>query len=482
MNDRRFASPERRRSVRGWVLYDFAESTFSTSILVAILPIYFLTIARDPAAVNFFGDIAINKVDAAWSLISYVRSSAVVPAGSDLTFSLFGIQITTAASSLWGYIISISTLTVALISPVLGAIADCSGTKKRFLAFFAFIGAFFSGMLVFVGQGDYLMASAFFMLANIGSAAGNVFYNALLPDVADSDSMDWVSGRGFSMGYLGGGLLLIINLLMIQQHELFGIPTVEWATRLCFVSVGIWWALFTLPILLWVHEYGTPAKSRGMYVRTGFQRIGKTLKKLRKLPDLLLFFLAYLIYNDGIQTVIVMATPFGKEVLDLDEATLIGTLLMIQIIGIPGSLAFGRLAQYWGAKRTVMLSLVIWSGVVIYAWQMTSGLEFWILGGLVGVVLGGSQAISRSLYAVLIPKRQAAEFYGFLSFSSRFASFIGPLVFALTRDITGSMRSSILVLIAFFLIGSGILSIVNVRRGREAAAAMDNEFAASPTT
>ena len=396
-----------------------------------------------------------------------------------MSFNFLGVQIRTAASSLWGYTISLSTLLVALMSPVLGAIADSGGTRKRFLAAFGFTGALFSALLVTVGQGDYLLAAFLFLVANIGSAAGNVFYNALLPSVADESEMDWVSGKGFSMGYLGGGILLVINLVMIRQHEWFGIPSVEWATRLCFVTVGVWWAVFTLPVLLWVKERSNGRREKAS-ITDGFRRIAATMRSLRRFPDLLRFFLAYLIYNDGIQTVIVMATPFGKEVLRLDETSLIGTLLMIQIIGIPGSLVFGKIAQRWGAKRAVLLSLCIWCGVVVYAWQMTTAAEFWALGVMVGMVLGGSQAISRSLYAKLIPKAQAAEFYGFLSFSSRFASFLGPLVFALARDITGSMRTGILVLIAFFVIGLALLRFVDIARGIASARAADGNGGLAP--
>ncbi len=421
------------KRVWGWVLYDFAESTFATSILVAVLPIYFLSIAPE----------------------------------GDITFSIAGFSFRTAAPSIWGYTVALSTIIVAAISPILGAVADYSGTRKRFLAAFGYLGALFSGLLFLVGDGQYLLAAVLFMVANIGSAAGTVFYNALLPEVAAPEDMDWVSGKGFSMGYLGGGILLVVNMLMIGNWEWFGFSSQQWAVRTCFLTVGVWWAVFATPTMLWVDETRRVRgpTDRVSYFSLGFRRIFRTLRELRNYRDLLVFLVAFLIFNDGIQTVIVMATPYGKAVLNLDEGALLGTLVMIQAIGIPGSLLFGRLAKAWNAKSTVMATLAVWMGIVVYAWQMESATEFWVLGGLVGLVLGGSQAISRSLYAAMIPKAQAAEFYGFLSFSSRFASFLGPLAFAVARDVTGSMRTGILVLIAFFGVGLALLALVDVRRG-----------------
>lgn len=424
------------REVWGWAFYDFAESSFATSILVAVLPIYYLTIA---------------------------------PAG-DIILKVGPWRITTAASSLWAYTISVSTMLVGLPSPVLGAIADYSGARKRFLGAFGYVGALFSALLVLVGQGEYLLASVLFCVANIGSVGGSIFYNALLVDVAPPGKIDWVSGKGFAFGYVGGGALLVANLVMISRPGWFGIPSVEWAARVCFLTVGIWWAVFALPTMFWVRERPfTGVRPPGGYVAIGLRRTWRTLRQLLGYRDLVVFLLAFLVFNDGIQTVIVMAIPYGKETLALDNSTLMGVLVLIQAIGVPGSLLFGKLAEAWGAKRALMLSLVIWSGVVLYAWRMTDAAEFWVLGALVGVVLGGSQAISRSLYGAMIPPVQAAEFYGFLAVSSRFSSFFGPLVFGLARDLTGSMRLGILALIVFFVFGLAMLALVNVARGIERA-------------
>lgn len=425
-------SREHRRSILGWAFYDWAESAFSTSILVAVLPIYYLAIAPE----------------------------------GPITFSLGPWQVTTAATSLWAYTISVSTLLIAIPSPVLGAMADFAGRRKRYLGVFAYLGALFTGLLVFVGQGDYLLASLLFTVANIANVGGNTFYNALLLDVAPKGRIDSVSSKGFALGYAGGGLLLVINLLMVSQHHLFGIPSPEWGARLSFLSVGLWWGIFTLPTLFWVRESKTPAAPPAhRYVKAGLRRTMGTLKAVAGYRDLLIFVVAFLIYNDGIQTVIVMAIPYGKEVLGLGAGTLMGALVLIQAIGIPGSLLFGMAAERWGAKRALMGGLTIWLGVVLYAWRMTEAWEFWVLGALVGLVLGGSQAISRSLFGAMIPQGQSAEFFGFLSVSSRFASFLGPLAFGLTRDITGSMRLGIVALTGFFIAGLVVLTFVNVQRG-----------------
>ncbi len=430
--------PRSRRSILGWALYDFAESAFATSILVAILPVYYLSIAPQGGIAVAFGPI----------------------------------RFTTAASSLWAYTISFSTMLIALPSPVLGALADSGGRRKLFLGVFGYTGALFSALLVFVGTGDYLLASALFCVANIGSVGSSTFLNALLLDVAPPGKMDSVSGKGFAAGYLGGGTVFVINLLMIAHPEWFGIPSQEWGIRLSFLVVGLWWAVFSIPTMLWVRERPREEKTHGSrIVREAFRTTWMTLRRITRFRDLSLYLLAFLVFNDGIQTVIVMAVPYAKETLRLDTTTLMGVLVLIQAIGIPGSLLFGWVAERLGSKRALLISLTIWSGVVIMAWRMTSAAEFWVLGACVGLVLGGSQAISRSLYGALIPQPRAAEFYGFLAVSSRFSSFLGPLVFGLARDITGSMRAGILALIVFFIVGSGLLLLVNMQRGIESARA-----------
>lgn len=427
----------KNREIFGWVMYDFANSSFATTILAAVLPIYF---------------------------------SSIIPR-EGVEFWLLERKIVLDASALWAYTISFSTLIVAVISPVLGAIADYSDSKKKFLFFYCYLGCLFSALLYFVKFGDYWMAVIFFALANIGFAGGNVFYNAFLPEIADMGEMDWISGKGYAYGYLGGGLLLVLNLLMIKRFSLFGIPNQEVGTRLSFISVGLWWGIFSIPLFAFVREKrkNLPMPGGRGYVYQGFNKIYITFKKIKNFNELVKFLISFLIYNDGIQTVVSMAVIFGRSALNLSTTTLIGTLLLIQFIGIPGSLIFGKLAERIGSKRTIFLTLIVWIGIVFYAYFMSGSLEFWILGGFVGLVLGGSQAISRSLYGSLIPERNTAEFFGFFAISNKFASIFGPLTFGVIESITGNPRKSILSVEIFFIIGIILLNFVNVKKGLEQA-------------
>ncbi|MFQ6617260.1 MAG: MFS transporter, partial [Fidelibacterota bacterium] len=267
------------------------------------------------------------------------------------------------------------------------------------------------------------------------------------------------------------GLLLVLNLLMIKRFSLFGIPNQEVGTRLSFISVGLWWGIFSIPLFAFVREKrkNLPMPGGRGYVYQGFNKIYITFKKIKNFNELVKFLISFLIYNDGIQTVVSMAVIFGRSALNLSTTTLIGTLLLIQFIGIPGSLIFGKLAERIGSKRTIFLTLIVWIGIVFYAYFMSGSLEFWILGGFVGLVLGGSQAISRSLYGSLIPERNTAEFFGFFAISNKFASIFGPLTFGVIESITGNPRKSILSVEIFFIIGIILLNFVNVKKGLEQA-------------
>jgi UMF1 family MFS transporter len=416
-------------------MYDWANSAFATSILAAILPIYFVSI--------------------------------VPKGGVDITILRFTFH--TFATPLWSYSITLAEVIVALSAPILGAIADSSQGKRKFLIFFTYLGAVFTALLVTVGYGDYLQAAFFFIVATIGFACGNVFYDAFLPEIAPEGEREYVSGKGYAYGYLGGGLLLVINLLMIQKHAWLGIPDMAWGSRLSFLTVGIWWVAFAIPTFIYVRDQKGVGVKHPHYIRQGFKALAHTMRKIRYFKELLKFLVSFLIYNDGIQTVIVMAAIFGKEELGFGTPTLIGCLLMVQIIGFPSSLFMGRLAQRIGEKRTIYLCLVVYCFIVIYGYFITRPVEFWALGFLVGLVQGGSQAISRSLYSSFVPVRNSAEFFGFFAVANRFASIFGPLCFGLVANITGSVRNSILALIAFFLIGLTILMTVDVEQGKKAA-------------
>jgi len=415
-------------------MYDWANSAFATSILAAILPVYFASLVPE--------------------------EGIMVPLGP--------LSFRTTAGALWAYAISFSLLLTALTAPILGALADFSGSKKRFLFGFTYTGVALTSLLYLVGEGDYWLCLALFVPANIGFAGSMTFYNAFLPQVAGEDKMDLVSGKGYAFGYIGGGLLLALHVLMITYYESFGISDRSVGIRISLASVGIWWGFFAIPLFLWVPEVKhSQSKPDGFsYTSYGFSQFLNTLKSFRRYPDLLWFLIAFLVYNDGIQTVIAMAAIFGKTALGLDTQTLIGTLLMTQFIAWPGALLFANLAERIQSKNAIMITLLMWIVIVTYAYFLKSALEFWILGGLVGLVLGGSQAISRSLYAKLIPKARPAEFFGFFTISAKFASIFGPLIFGLVTDLSENPRNAILSLILFFVVGMIILSRVDTERGR----------------
>jgi UMF1 family MFS transporter len=428
-----------RWEIVGWCFYDWANSAFATTVLAAVLPIYFIYIVPERGV--RFG----------------------LPGGPDWI---------THAPSLWAYSVSLSLLLVALSSPILGTIADRTGAKKRFLAAYALSGSLCTALLFFVRQGDVWLCLLLFMAANIGFSGGNVFYNAFLPQLVGPERMDRVSGMGFAYGYLGGGLLLALNLLMIQKPGLFGIPDTLLATRFCFVSVGIWWAVFSVPILTLLRErppVSTVPLPRNL-LTYGFKRVRQTVVTARQFSQLVRFLIAFLIYNDGIQTVILMATIFGSTELKMGAGTLLATLLLIQIVGVPGSLALGALAERYGVKRVLTFTLILWTGIVCYAFFIRTASQFVVLSVLVGIILGGSQALSRSLYARFVPPGHSAEFYGFYAISNKFASILGPFLFGLLADLTGNLRYSVLSVALFFLAGLILLVAVDVEKGVQEAA------------
>ena len=426
--------PMRKKAVFAWCMYDWANSAFATTVLAAVLPVYFASLVPEQG----------------------------------VTIRLGGTTFAASGSGLWGYAVSLSLLVTALCAPILGALADYSRSKKKFLLAFTLWGSMFTCLLFFVGHNDWLLCLILFVCANVGFAGSMPFYDGFLPEIAAPDEIDWISGKGYAFGYAGGGILLALHVLFITFHEAFGIADRSLSIRISLGSVGLWWILFALPLFLWVPEKRLKQQKplAFSYVTYGFVRLYNTLKQFRSYRDLVWFLIAFLIYNDGIQTVIAMAAIFGKTALGLDTTTLIGTLLMIQFIALPGALVFAKLAKYIHAKKAIMVSLVLWIGIVTYAFFIHSALEFWILGGLVGLILGGSQALSRSLYGQLIPQDRPAEFYGFFTISAKFASVLGPLLFGLVSDISDNPRHAILSIVFFFLVGFILLGTVNVKRGR----------------
>jgi UMF1 family MFS transporter len=377
----------------------------------------------------------------------------------------------TTASSYWGYTNTIAMLIVAFTAPVLGALADHSGTKKKFLAAFAALGILSTAGLVGVGRGDWLLASSLYILGMVGFSGGNNFYDSLLPHVAGDQEIDRISSWGYATGYLGGGILLVFNLAMILKPHFFGLPNAEWGTRYSFLTVSIWWALFTIPLLKNVSEPPVVriAGESANPLRASLQRLSLTFRNLRRHREAFKFLMAFWLYNDGIGTIISMAVIFGAEI-HIAQEHLIGSILAVQVVGVPCSILFGRIAGKIGAKNAIFAGLIIYTGISIGGYFLQTALHFWILAIFVGFVQGGTQALSRSLFGTLIPKSRSAEFYSFYDVSSKFAGIIGPAVFGIVGQLTGSSRLSILSLVVFFVVGGLLLITVDVKKGRQMVA------------
>jgi len=376
-------------------------------------------------------------------------------------------------TSRWGFTTALAALIAAVISPLLGAIADFQGSKKKFLAVFMGLGVVATALLFFPNQpGDWFIASFIFVFANIGFAGSLVYYDALLPHVARADEIDQVSSRGYMMGYIGGGILLAVNLVMIMFVPTW-IPSLGAGlmTRLSFVTVAIWWFAFSLPLFKRVKEpeRRIVAGEEGMQaVKVSVNRLAQTFKELKKYRDLSLGLLAFWIYANGIGTIITMATAYGKE-LQFSDTTLIGTLLMVQFLAAPFAYLFGWLAKKLGLKKSIYLSLAIYTLIAIAGYFLYQEWQFWVLGAAVATVQGGSQALSRSMIGRMMPKSKSAEFYGFFSVFEKFASILGPAIFAVISRIMNESRLSIASLVVFFGLGIYVLSRVNIERGKEVA-------------
>ena len=418
---------KKKKQIYSWVLYDWANSAFATTILAAVLPIFY----KDVAASSLPSNIA---------------------------------------TSYWGYTQTGAMIIIALVSPVLGAIADHSDSKKLFLRLFAYLGIIGTGLLYFIGQGNYILASIFFIIANIGFSGGNVFYDGFLPEITTNKKIDYTSSLGYAAGYLGGGILLAINLLMITRPSLFGIPDTVTATKLTFVTVALWWLIFSIPTFKFLPDPEIESEILNIkkYARIGFGRVKTTFSHIRRYRELWKFLIAFWLYNDGIGTIIRMATIYGREV-GIGQSDLIGALLLTQFVGIPCALIFGKLGEKIGAKKGIYITLVIYLFIIIRGYYLSSALDFWILAGMVGLVQGGASSLSRSLFGSMVPQNKSAEFYGFFGISSKFAAITGPAVFAYMGQITGSSRYGILAIAGFFILGMIVLSTVDVDKGRREA-------------
>jgi len=481
----------KQQVINAWCMYDWANSAFATTIMAAVLPIYYSQVA-----------------------------------GSTLPSS-------STATAYWSLGLSLSLLVVAILSPILGTVSDVARSKKQFLTIFATAGIIGTGLLVLVDEGDWLLASILFVMARIGFTAANVFYDALLPHVASrGEELDRVSARGYALGYLGGGLLLAVNAAMI-----FMLPG-NWGSRLSFLSVAVWWAVFSIPILRRVPE--PPSASVQLapgetVISVSFRRLKETLVDIRRYKELFKYLVAFLIYNDAIGTIIGVASIYGAE-LGFDTVQLVLALLLVQFAGIPFSLIFGRLpskseprrpqylafilynlvalpltgmlggrlladpsigailgviaaveavgvvlalllgrplfsrlADTLDTRRSIILSLSVYAVIAVWGYFLKSVVEFWLLAWMVAVVQGGSQALSRSLYASLAPAAKSGEFFGLFGVMEKFSAILGPLLFAAAVAIFGSSRPAILSLILFFIVGILLLRSVNIEEGTRVA-------------
>jgi len=445
-----------KREIFGWAMYDWANSAFSTTIGTVFLGPYLASLAAQAASQS-----------------------------PDKLAHFFGIPV--APDSFFPYCISFSVLMQVVFLPILGAIADYSHRRKQMMQLFATIGAVATILMFFTTAATWWLGGVLFIIANLTFGASIIFYNSYLPDIASEDQRDRVSSYGWAMGYLGDGLLLVLNLALYMFSGKLGIPK-DLAVRINLASAGIWWLTFAFFTWTRLHpRHATKQLPQGeTYVRVGFKQLWGTIREMKNFPETLKFLLAYFLYNDGIQTVISIASTFAAAPLirggvGMDQSTLIIVILMIQFMAFFGALLWGKMAAWFGAKRSIIISLVIWAGVTIYAYFGLRGpsrvLEFFILGACIAIVLGGSQAISRSLYAQIIPAGKQAEYYSFYEVSDKGTSWFGPLLFGLVNQLTGSLRPAILSLIFFFVVGLCILPFVNVKKAMEDVKAFETRNA-----
>lgn len=492
---------EYRKRIRAWTMYDWANSAFATTILAAVLPIYYSQVA-----------------------------GSTLPSPS-------------VATAYWSAGLSISLFITALLAPILGTISDVMRGKKRFLSIFVTMGVVGTGLLVLVDTGDWLLASILFIIGRVGFTAANVFYDALLPHVAREEDQDAVSTRGYAMGYLGGGILLAVNVVMLRAFP------GTWGPRLSFLSVAIWWAVFSIPVFRIVPEppaATTELEGDQTIIGVSLRRILNTLRDIRQYSELFKFLLAFLIYNDGIGTIIGVAAIYGAE-LGFGSVELVLALLLVQFVGIPFSLMFGRLptrrekrrplylafilynlfalpltsilgrfflpegydsnlgfiiglifavelvgillafllgrflfgslAERLNTKNSVILALVTYSVIAVWGYFLQSVIEFWFLAWMVAMVQGGSQALSRSLYASMSPATKSGEFFGLFGIMEKFSAILGPLIFASAVAAFGSSRPAVLSIIVFFIVGGALLLGVDVDLGRNVARREDAAIA-----
>jgi UMF1 family MFS transporter len=418
-----------RPELRAWAMYDWANSAFQTTVITAVFP-------------RFFSDFA---------------AAGLEPADATARFA-------------WATTVAVAV--TAIIGPVLGAVADVRGLKKRLLGIAMAVGIIATLLMATITEGGWIFAASVFVVANVAIASSFIFYDSLLPHIAAPEEMDRVSTAAYAIGYLGGGVLLLVNLAWILIPQTFGLPDSVAAIRLSFVSVAIWWLVFSLPLFFSVREPGpvleAGERARDSAIGVAAGRLRQSFHELRGYRQAFLMLVAFLLYNDGIQTIIRMASIYGAEI-GIDQNAQIAAFILVQFVGVPCSFLFGAIAGRIGAKTAIFCALAVYTGISVLGFFMTSALHFFILAALVGLVQGGSQALSRSLFARMIPRHKSSEYFGFFAVFEKFAGIAGPALFALSVTLFGSSRAAILSVILFFVLGALVLTRVDVVAGEKQA-------------
>ena len=437
-----------KKAIWGWALYDWANSAFATTVMAGFFPIFFKQY---------------------WS---------------------YGADVNMSTAQL-GFGNSIASILVALMAPVIGAIADRGSVRKKFLIFFAYMGVLMTAALFLIPKGYWAGAVFVYIMGVIGFSGANIFYDSLLPGIADESEIDYVSGLGYSLGYLGGGLLFLANVIMTLKPETFGIPDATTAVKYAFLSVALWWGLFTIFTILWVPEervlFPSASKQGDSYILAGFRQLKDTFKQIRHLKTIFLFLAAYWFYIDGVDTIIRMAVDYGMS-LGFDSNDLIVALLITQFVGFPSALAFGKLGQRWSVRKSIYIAIAVYIFVTVWGVMMTDKQEFYVLAVIIGLVQGGIQALSRSYYSRLIPKDKTAEFFGFYNMLGKFAAILGPVLMGVVGLIARRMlmppsptpeqfvqigqlasRCGIASILLLFIVGAILFYFVDEEKGRAEA-------------
>ncbi|HOO72008.1 MAG TPA: MFS transporter [Spirochaetota bacterium] len=417
---------DQKRSILSWALYDWADSAFATTVMAGFFPVFFKEY---------------------WA-------GAGAPEQS--TFYL-------------GLANSAASIIVAVLSPFLGAVADRGSSRKKFLMLFTFLGVVMTGALWLVGQGNWQMAVLFYVCSSVGFFGGNIFYDSLLTSVSSDRKMDFTSSLGYALGYIGGGLLFLVNVIMYLKPHLFGIPDGATAIRISFLTVALWWGCFSLPLFFFVKEPDVSGGTEtGSSLAAGWRQLAATFRDLRHLRVVALFLAAYWLYIDGVDTIIKMAVDYGKS-LGFESSSLLTALLMVQFIAFPAALLYGKIAEAVGTRRALLAAIAGYGIITILGFFMTMKWHFFVLAGMVGLFQGGIQALSRSFYTRIIPVDKSAQFFGFYNMLGKFAAVIGPAMMGSIAFVTGNVRYGILSILVLFILGGLLLSRVDVRKGRDVA-------------